>query len=71
MDMVLPTAPQPAIGHLMDVLMMVLAGGAERTPGEYQALIEPAGYTMAREIPLPIDDTGRQPPWRVLEFRRG
>jgi SAM-dependent methyltransferase len=70
MDMALPSAPQPAVGHLMDVLMMVLVGGAERTPGQYQALIGPAGYTLTRDVPLPIDDSGRQPPWRVLEFRR-
>jgi hypothetical protein len=29
-----------------------------------------AGYTLTRDVPLPIDDTGRQPPWRALEFRR-
>jgi hypothetical protein len=64
---VLPSVPEPAVGHLMDILMMVLVGGRERTREQHQALIEPAGYTLAREIPLQAGRDG-QPPWRVLEF---
>lgn len=67
-DYVLPTVPEPAVGHLMDILMMVLLGGRERTLEEYQAVIEPAGYTLAREVPIGATNGG-QPPWKVLEFR--
>jgi SAM-dependent methyltransferase len=64
-----PTVPAPAMGPLMDMLMMVLMGGSERTRESLQALIEPAGYTFAREISLPLWNSGSHA-WRVLEFRR-
>jgi hypothetical protein len=68
-EYVLPPVPEPAAGHLMDILMMVLVGGRERTLEEHRALIEPAGYAFTGEVPVGIT-TGGQPPWRVLEFRR-
>jgi hypothetical protein len=70
-DYALPSVPEPAVGHLMDILMMVLLGGRERTREEHQALIELAGYTFTREVPLYAGSPAGQPPWRVLEFRRG
>ncbi len=36
---------------LFDLNMLVLAGGRERTVAEYQALLEAAGFAMARIIP--------------------
>ena len=66
----LPSAPEPANGHLQDILMMVLFGGRERTLEEHRELIEPAGYTLTREVPVGATTTGQQPPWRVLQFRR-
>jgi predicted O-methyltransferase YrrM len=66
---VLPPVPEPAVGHLMDILMMTLLGGRERTRDQHQALIEPAGYTLARGVPLHAG-RGAQPPWQILEFRR-
>lgn len=69
-EYVLPPVPQPVVGHVMDVLMMVLVGGRERTLEEHRALIEPAGYTFTREVPVGAPP-GQQPPWRLLEFRRG
>jgi SAM-dependent methyltransferase len=67
---VLPSGPEPALGHLMDILMMTMSGGRERTREEHQALIEPAGYAFTRDAPLPLGSLGTQAPWRVLEFRR-
>jgi SAM-dependent methyltransferase len=68
----LPSVPEPAVGHLMDILMMVLLGGRERTREEHEALMEPTGYTFTREVPLYASgSTAAHPPWRVLEFRRG
>jgi hypothetical protein len=36
---------------LMDVLMMVLTGGRERTEGEFEALLRDAGFSLTRVIP--------------------
>ena len=66
----LPPVPEPANGHLQDILMMVLFGGRERTLEEHRKLIEPAGYALTREVPLGATTTAQQPPWQVLEFRR-
>jgi predicted O-methyltransferase YrrM len=68
-EYVLPPVPEPVVSHVMDVLMMVLLGGRERTLDEHRGLIEPAGYTFTREIPVGAPP-GQQPPWRLLEFRR-
>jgi predicted O-methyltransferase YrrM len=68
-EYVLPAMAEPAAGALLDILMMVLLGGSERTLDEHRELIEPAGYTFTREIPLGAPP-GQQPPWRLLEFRR-
>jgi hypothetical protein len=67
---VLPSGPEPALGHLIDILMMTLIGGRERTREEHRALIEPAGYAYMRDVPLALGSSGAQAPWRVLEFRR-
>lgn len=67
---VLPSVPDPSLGHLMDMLMMTLVGGEERTREEHQALIEPAGYAFTRDVPLTLGGSGTRAPWRVLEFRR-
>ncbi|MFF0725331.1 methyltransferase [Streptomyces sp. NPDC004134] len=68
-EYVLPAVPEPAAGHLMDVMMMVLYGGRERTLEQHRALIEPCGYALREEFPVGAVDGG-QPPLRVLEFAR-
>ena len=68
-EFVLPPVPEQAIGPVMDLLMMLLVGGRERTVAEHRGLIEPAGYTFTREVPLGAPP-GQPPPWRLLEFRR-
>jgi hypothetical protein len=49
---------------LMDLLMMTVEGGRERTLPELRGLVESAGYEFLRNVPLdgPM-------PWHVLEFR--
>jgi ubiquinone/menaquinone biosynthesis C-methylase UbiE len=42
---------EPDLTKLFDLNMMVLAGGCERTAAEYQALLEAAGFAMAKIIP--------------------
>ncbi|WP_407565687.1 methyltransferase [Streptomyces sp. 184] len=68
-EYVLPSVPEPTVGHLMDVMMMVLYGGRERTLEQHQALIEPAGYALRKDFPVGAVNGG-QPPLRVLEFAR-
>jgi SAM-dependent methyltransferase len=68
-EYVLPTGPEPAAGHIMDMIMLALVGGRERTLEEHRALIEPAGYTFTKQVPV-ANHAGWQPPWSVLEFRR-
>jgi hypothetical protein len=36
---------------LMDVLMMVLTGGRERTEAEFRSLLAQAGFSLTRVIP--------------------
>jgi hypothetical protein len=38
---------------MIDIHMLVLAGGRERTEAEYQALFAAAGFELARILPLP------------------
>jgi hypothetical protein len=66
----LPAVPDPAVGHLQDILMMALLGGRERTLEEYRELIEPAGTPSPERSPLGAAATGPAAPWRVLQFRR-
>jgi len=46
-------ANESDVTKLFDLNMLVLAGGRERTAAEYQALLEAAGFAMARIIPTP------------------
>jgi SAM-dependent methyltransferase len=68
-EYVLPPAAEPMVGQVLDVLMMVLLGGRERTLDELRRLIEPVGYTFTKEVPVGAP-AGQLPPWKLLEFRR-
>lgn len=50
-EMLLPDQPQPSPASLMDLNMMVMVGGRERTEGEFRELLERCGYTLARVLP--------------------
>jgi hypothetical protein len=65
-DYVLPDGPEPSLAHLMDLIVMMVLGGRERTRAEHEALLGPEGYTLVRDTPLT-----EVLPWRVLEFERG
>ncbi len=45
-ERILPAGGEPAIGKMVDVTMMVLTGGRERTEAEYRTLLEAAGFTV-------------------------
>jgi hypothetical protein len=52
MEVVLPDRMTPGThGCALDVHMLVLTGGRERTEGEYRALLAAAGFQLARIIP--------------------
>jgi hypothetical protein len=46
---------QPSGGKIIDLFMLVLTGGRERTPDEYHSLLARAGFRLNRVIPTGID----------------
>ena len=50
-EMVLPEGDGPHMGKMLDMMMMLVPGGEERTPSEYAALLEPNGFRIERLIP--------------------
>ncbi|HVU87684.1 MAG TPA: methyltransferase [Pirellulales bacterium] len=50
-ERVLKGRNEPDFGKLMDLNMLVMAGGLERTAEEFQALLADAGFEMTRIIP--------------------
>src|SRR6185437_15336256 len=61
----LTESAEPPHPPLMDLLMMTVEGGRERTLRELCDLLASAGYEILRDVPL--DGTM---PWHALEFRR-
>jgi O-methyltransferase/methyltransferase family protein len=47
----LPQDNSPARGQFIDVTMMVLTGGKERTVAEYRSLLESAGFRLTHSLP--------------------
>jgi len=52
-DAVVPPGNDPHPSKIMDMLMMVLLEGQERTEEEFRALYRQAGFTLTRVIPTP------------------
>jgi hypothetical protein len=50
-EMVLPAGDAPHPGKMLDIIMLVIAGGQERTEAEYTALLSKAGFRLARVVP--------------------
>lgn len=50
-EMVLPPGDTPHPGKLLDIMMLVGPGGQERTPEEYGALLQKAGFRLNRVVP--------------------
>jgi hypothetical protein len=49
-EIVLPPMNEPHIGPLIDLNMMVMTGGAERTEAEYRDLLAKSGFRMGRVL---------------------
>ena len=50
-ELVLPAGDEPSLGKWLDLHMLVLLGGRERTATEYDALFRAAGFKLARVVP--------------------
>jgi hypothetical protein len=50
-EMVLPAGDVPHPGKVLDMGMLVLAGGQERTEAEYAALLNRARFRLSRIVP--------------------
>jgi hypothetical protein len=64
-EMLLPEGPAgtPSPVPLMDMNMLVMLGGRERTASEYSAMLARCGYSVERVVPTPG-------PFSVIEARR-
>jgi len=49
-ESIVPGTPGPDWSKVLDVLMLTLLGGRQRTLGEYRALLSSAGFRFEREI---------------------
>jgi hypothetical protein len=50
-EMVLPAGDTPHPGKLLDMVMLVIPGGQERTEVEYASLVDKAGFRLNRVVP--------------------
>jgi len=63
-EMVIPDDGSPTLAQLMDVNMLAILPGRERTQAEYTALLEAAGLRFERLVPT-------HSPFQILEAARG
>jgi hypothetical protein len=54
-ESVLPEGNEPHFGKLLDMVMLAMTGGEERSANEYGALLAQAGFRMARVLPTGSD----------------
>lgn len=52
-EMVLKPGNEPDLAKFLDLNMLALPGGQERTEAEYRALFASAGFTLTRIVPTP------------------
>lgn len=50
-EMIVPDTNSPSFSKLLDLNMLVMTGGQERTKAEFTALLEAAGFKVRRVIP--------------------
>lgn len=51
LESLLPERPEPSQAIVLDLIMLTLTGGRERTHREYEALLESGGFRLERVIP--------------------
>ncbi len=62
-EMVVPEGNEPSPSKALDILMLVMEGGKERTKDEYRKLLEASGFRLTRIIPT-------KSPYSVIEGGR-
>ena len=62
-EMVVPPGNEPGPSTALDLLMLVMEGGKERTEREYGRLLEASGFRMTRVVPT-------KSPYSVIEGQR-
>ena len=62
-EMVVPEGNEPSPSKALDLLMLVMEGGKERTKEEYRTLLEASGFRLTRIIPT-------KSPYSVIEGER-
>lgn len=50
-ETVVPPRDQPSFSKILDLEMLVMSGGCERTEAQYRAIFEAAGFQLTRIIP--------------------
>jgi hypothetical protein len=50
-EMVLPGGDEPHLGKMLDMMMLLVPGGEERTPSEYATLLARSGFRLERVVP--------------------
>jgi SAM-dependent methyltransferase len=63
-EAVVPHGSQPHFSKYMDLNMLVMTGGRERTEDEYRALLKASGFRLTRIIPT-------ESPMSIIEGERG
>jgi hypothetical protein len=63
-EAVVPHGSQPHFSKYMDLNMLVMTGGRERTENEYRALLSASGFRLTRIIPT-------ESPMSIIEGERG
>jgi hypothetical protein len=51
-EMVVPPGNEPSAAKLLDLEMLVVTGGRERSEGEFRGLLESAGLSLKRVLPI-------------------
>ena len=62
LESVIPAGNTPHLGKIIDLEMMVMPGGKERTEAEFRALFARAGFALTRIVPT-------RSPLSVIEAR--
>ncbi len=50
-EMIVPPGNEPSTAKLLDLEMMVITGGRERTKEEYRNLLEVSGFALREVLP--------------------
>jgi len=54
LEEIVPEDPGPHWAKVLDVHMLTLLGGKQRTLAEYETLLQAAGFKLRREMPTPV-----------------